>query len=118
MRARHAPPPLGSIVFTVPALQWVRVILAHRVPGETIDMAQDPLLLPESARVDEAAPLPERRPEGKPPQQPRQAKPVRQPWEPRPPRSPDRDREDRGPSPVGLGDHVPAFLKKTTRTAN
>ena len=61
---------------------------------------------------------PERRPEGKPPQQPRQAKPVRQPWEPRPPRSPDRDREDRGPSPVGLGDHVPAFLKKTTRTAN
>ena len=60
----------------------------------------------------------ERRPEGKPQQQPRQAKPVRQPWEPRPPRSPDRDREDRGPSPVGLGDHVPAFLKKTTRTAN
>ena len=42
----------------------------------------------------------------------------RQPWEPRPPRSPDRGREDRGPSPVGLGDHVPAFLKKTTRTAN
>src|SRR3989475_312760 len=62
MRARHAPPPLGGIVFTVPALQWGRVILAHRVPGETIDMAQDPLLLPESARVDEAAPLPERRP--------------------------------------------------------
>src|SRR5256886_17419532 len=61
MRARHAPPPLGSIVFTVPALQWVRVILAHRVPGETIDMAQDPLLLPETARADEAAPLPERR---------------------------------------------------------
>jgi superfamily II DNA/RNA helicase len=68
-------------------------------------------------RGDKSA-RPERRPEGKPPQQPRQAKPVRQPWEPRPPRSPDRDREDRGPSPVGLGDHVPAFLKKTTRTAN
>jgi superfamily II DNA/RNA helicase len=57
------------------------------------------------------------RTEGKPAQQPRQAKPVRHPWEPRPPRSPDRGREDRGPSPVGLGDHVPAFLKKTTRTA-
>ena len=62
---------------------------------------------------------PEReRPEGRPQPQPRQAKPARQPWEPRPPRSPDRGREDRGPSPVGLGDHVPAFLKKTTRTAN
>jgi superfamily II DNA/RNA helicase len=47
--------------------------------------------------------------------QPRQA---RQPWEPRPPLQPDRNREDRGPSPVGLGDHVPAFLRKTTRTAN
>jgi superfamily II DNA/RNA helicase len=57
--------------------------------------------------------------EGRPPQQakqPRQPKPQRQPWEPRPPR-PERSREDRGPSPVGLGDHVPAFLKKTTRTA-
>jgi superfamily II DNA/RNA helicase len=53
--------------------------------------------------------------EGRPPQQPRQAKQPRQAWEPRPPRQ--RDREDRGPSPVGLGDHVPAFLKKTTRTA-
>src|SRR5256885_1639951 len=62
MRARHAPLLLGRVVFTVPALQWLRVILAHRVPGETIDMAQDPLLLPESARVDEVAPLPERRP--------------------------------------------------------
>jgi superfamily II DNA/RNA helicase len=47
--------------------------------------------------------------------QPRQA---RQPWEPRPPRQPDRHREDRTPAPVGLGDHVPAFLRKTTRTAN
>jgi superfamily II DNA/RNA helicase len=27
------------------------------------------------------------------------------------------DGGDRGPAPVGLGDHVPAFLKKTTRTA-
>jgi superfamily II DNA/RNA helicase len=58
------------------------------------------------------------RPEAKPQQQPRQSRPQRQPWEPRPPRSPDRGREDRGPSPVGLGDHVPAFLRKTTRTAN
>jgi hypothetical protein len=62
-------------------------------------------------------PARQERPEGRPPQQPRQAKQARQPWEPRPPRSPDRGREDRGPSPVGLGDHVPAFLKKTTRTA-
>ena len=39
---------------------------------------------------------------------------ARQPWEPRPPR-PQRYREDRTPSPVGLGDHVPAFLKKAAR---
>jgi superfamily II DNA/RNA helicase len=50
----------------------------------------------------------------RPPQ--RQAKPARQPWEPREPRPQrDRDRDDSRPSPVGLGDHVPAFLKKTTR---
>jgi len=49
--------------------------------------------------------------------QPRPSRQARQPWEPRPPRQHDRNREDRGPSPVGLGDHVPAFLRKTTRTA-
>jgi superfamily II DNA/RNA helicase len=42
-------------------------------------------------------------------------RPPRQPWEPREPRRrPDRD--DRIPTPVGLGDHVPAFLRRTTRT--
>jgi len=47
--------------------------------------------------------------------EPRAAKPPRQPWEPREPRRrPDKD--DRMPTPVGLGDHVPAFLRKTTRT--
>ncbi len=59
--------------------------------------------------------------EGRPPQQankqqPRQPRAQRQPWEPRPPR-PERPRDDRAPSPVGLGDHVPAFLKKATRTS-
>jgi superfamily II DNA/RNA helicase len=49
---------------------------------------------------------------------PRQVNEGRQPWEPRPPRSPDRGREHRGSAPVGLGDHVPAFLRKSTRTAN
>jgi superfamily II DNA/RNA helicase len=45
----------------------------------------------------------------------RQAAQARQPWEPREPRrQPDRSG---GPTPVGLGDHVPAFLRKTTRTA-
>jgi superfamily II DNA/RNA helicase len=39
---------------------------------------------------------------------------AREPWEPRPAR-PQRYREDRTPSPVGLGDHVPAFLKKAPR---
>jgi hypothetical protein len=41
---------------------------------------------------------------------------ARQPWEPRPPRS-QRSRDDHAPSPVGLGDHVPAFLKKGPRPA-
>jgi superfamily II DNA/RNA helicase len=43
----------------------------------------------------------------------RQRKPARQPWEPRPPRQPRRgDDDDRRPQAVGMGDHVPAFLKK------
>jgi superfamily II DNA/RNA helicase len=49
------------------------------------------------------------------PQRPprRERKPPRQPWEPREPRP--RDREDRAPTPVGLGNHVPAFLRKPVR---
>ena len=43
----------------------------------------------------------------------RERKPPRQPWEPREPQR--RDREDRTPTPVGLGDHVPAFLRRPTR---
>jgi superfamily II DNA/RNA helicase len=50
----------------------------------------------------------------KPQRQKAQPRPPRQPWEPREPRR--RDRDDRIPSPVGLGDHVPAFLRRTTRT--
>jgi superfamily II DNA/RNA helicase len=42
------------------------------------------------------------------------ARSQRQPWEPRPARPP-RPRDDRTSSPVGLGDHVPAFLKKAPR---
>jgi superfamily II DNA/RNA helicase len=48
----------------------------------------------------------------KPPRPRRERKPPRQPWEPREPR---REREDRVPTPVGLGDHVPAFLRKPVR---
>jgi superfamily II DNA/RNA helicase len=64
-----------------------------------------------SARTEPAA-----RPERQNGKAPRQAKaPPRQPWEPREPRrQPDHSG---GPTPVGLGDHVPAFLRKTTRTA-
>ncbi len=46
----------------------------------------------------------------------REAKPARQPWEPREPRKQTQQR-DGGSTPVGLGDHVPAFLRKTTRPA-
>ncbi len=49
------------------------------------------------------------------PQQ-QEAKRPREPWEPREPRR-QPDRKEGGPTPVGLGDHVPAFLRKTTRTA-
>jgi superfamily II DNA/RNA helicase len=53
------------------------------------------------------------------PQRPRAqpAKPPRQPWEPREPRR-RPDRPDRTPTPVGLGDHVPAFLRRTTRAGH
>jgi superfamily II DNA/RNA helicase len=69
-------------------------------------------------RTEPAAPRPDRQPDrqnGKA-KQPQQAKRQREPWEPREPRR-QPDREDRGPTPVGLGDHVPAFLRKTTRSA-
>jgi superfamily II DNA/RNA helicase len=60
---------------------------------------------PQQAAADRAAP-----------KRARAQKPApRQPWEPREPRrQPDRSG---GPTPVGLGDHVPAFLRKTTRGA-
>jgi superfamily II DNA/RNA helicase len=71
-------------------------------------------------------PMPKRQPQAadRSPRPPRQAaakprrhrpepKPPRQPWEPRAPQR--RDREDRVPTPVGLGDHVPAFLRKPVR---
>ncbi len=69
-------------------------------------------------RTEPAAPRPDRQPDrqnGRA-KQPQQAKRQREPWEPREPRR-QPDREDRGPTPVGLGDHVPAFLRKTTRSA-
>jgi superfamily II DNA/RNA helicase len=46
----------------------------------------------------------------------REAKPPRQPWEPREPRQHSEHRDDSS-TPVGLGDHVPAFMRKTTRPA-
>jgi len=57
-----------------------------------------------------------REPASAKPQQRRERKPPRQPWEPREPRP--RDREDRVPTPVGLGDHVPAFLRKPVRSGH
>jgi superfamily II DNA/RNA helicase len=50
---------------------------------------------------------------GKPQRQRPERKPPRQPWEPREPQR--RDRADRTPTPVGLGDHVPAFLRRPAR---
>ena len=70
-------------------------------------------------RTGPAAPRSDRQPDrqnGRAPKQPQQTKRQREPWEPREPRR-QPDREDRGPTPVGLGDHVPAFLRKTTRSA-
>ena len=67
------------------------------------------------ARTDQPSQRPERQ-NGRGQKQAQQPKTARQPWEPREPRR-QPDREDRGPTPVGLGDHVPAFLRKTTRSA-
>jgi superfamily II DNA/RNA helicase len=67
------------------------------------------------ARTDQPSGRPDRQ-NGRGQKQPQQPKTPRQPWEPREPRR-QSDREDRGPTPVGLGDHVPAFLRKTTRSA-
>ena len=67
---------------------------------------------------DEAPPRPKRTAEAgrqaaaKPQRQRAERKPPREPWEPREPR---REREDRTPTPVGLGDHVPAFLRRPAR---
>jgi superfamily II DNA/RNA helicase len=59
-------------------------------------------------RREEPAPQATKRPRRRP-----EPKPPREPWEPRVPRR--RDREDRVPTPVGLGDHVPAFLRRPVR---
>jgi superfamily II DNA/RNA helicase len=66
-----------------------------------------------------------RPPRARPQPQPREMRPGQPAAEPRkgPPRQrqPERKRQhhdgDHAPAPVGLGDHVPAFLRKTTRTA-
>jgi superfamily II DNA/RNA helicase len=91
---------------------------------------------PESEARPERAPRPEReaRPdrEARPPREPRAERPHREPRperearpqrEPRPDRRPERsdrprqDRRDRDdtPAPMGLGDHVPAFLARSAR---
>jgi superfamily II DNA/RNA helicase len=80
---------------------------------------QQPRRTREQARRAERAPAAEQggRRNGKPERARREAKPGRQPWEPREPKHGAQRREDRGPTPVGLGDHVPAFMRKTTRPA-
>jgi superfamily II DNA/RNA helicase len=73
---------------------------------------------PGRAPREQSAPHAGRAPARTPPQRQKvQRRPPRQPWEPREPiRRGERDRDDRFPTPVGLGDHVPAFLRRTTRT--
>ena len=68
------------------------------------------------ARARSTSPIAAERQNGRGQRQPQQAKPQREPWEPREPRR-QPDRNEGGPTPVGLGDHVPAFLRKTTRSA-
>ncbi len=67
---------------------------------------------PRAARPESSQPSQKQNGRSKPPA--REAKPAREPWEPREPRQP-QQRRDNGSTPVGLGDHVPAFLRKTTR---
>jgi superfamily II DNA/RNA helicase len=70
---------------------------------------------PQKSRPQHAAPREETRPEQRGHSEPRGASPQR-PQRPERKRNVERD-HDRTPAPVGLGDHVPAFLKKTTRVA-
>ncbi|HEY7551723.1 MAG TPA: DEAD/DEAH box helicase [Hyphomicrobiaceae bacterium] len=75
---------------------------------------QPPRSHEEAARPPRAASAPAAAKSGKSRQRRRpEPKPPRQPWEPRAPQR--RDREDRVPTPVGMGDHVPAFLRRPVR---
>jgi superfamily II DNA/RNA helicase len=67
------------------------------------------------ARQKETTAQPPRQAAAKPQRARGPKRPPRQPWEPRDPR---RDREDRTPTPVGLGDHVPAFLRRPARPSH
>jgi superfamily II DNA/RNA helicase len=70
---------------------------------------------PRAARPESSRPSQKQNGRSKPPA--REAKPAREPWEPREPRRQPQQQRDSGATPVGLGDHVPAFLRKTTRPA-
>jgi superfamily II DNA/RNA helicase len=70
---------------------------------------------PQKSRPQHGAPRGEARPEQRGHSEQRGASHER-PQRPERKRHVERD-HDRGPAPVGLGDHVPAFLKKTTRLA-
>jgi superfamily II DNA/RNA helicase len=97
---------------------------ADRVPERRRSAASADAGGADRLREEQAPPRPAAKPArpaaGKPqrqrPERQRpERKPPRQPWEPREPR---REREDRTPTPVGLGDHVPAFLRRPTRPSH
>jgi superfamily II DNA/RNA helicase len=107
---------------------------ARREPGEASpEAAVEPQVSAEASQEAPRAPRPERAPrERRPdrertprehaprehvPREPRAERAAQPPRERRPDRRPEqrRDRDDGGPAPVGLGDHVPAFLARPTR---
>ena len=105
-RADRAPQPNGNGAHE-PATNGVHPHSEERQPALAVRAERPSRQPPAPAREPAAA---------KPQRQRRERKPPRQPWEPREPRP--RDRDDRVPTPVGLGDHVPAFLRKPVRSGH
>jgi superfamily II DNA/RNA helicase len=106
-RPERAPQPSGNGAHE-PAANGAHPHNEERQPASPVRAERPSRQQPASPAREPAAAKPQR--------QRRERKPPRQPWEPREPRP--RDRDDRVPTPVGLGDHVPAFLRRPVRSGH
>ncbi|HXE87145.1 MAG TPA: DEAD/DEAH box helicase [Hyphomicrobiaceae bacterium] len=115
-RPERAPQPNGNGAHE-PAANGVHPHNEERQPASPVRAERQPASPVRAERPPRQPASPAREPAAaKPQRQRRERKPPRQPWEPREPRP--RDRDDRVPTPVGLGDHVPAFLRRPVRSGH